>query len=53
MADIEWEYEKCPICGQPFPYVKGGYKPKTCSKFDCVHQYHHPELSKSRKGGKS
>lgn len=49
MAEIEWEYEKCPICGCSYPYVKGSYKPKTCGKFDCQHQYLHPEVYAKRK----
>lgn len=43
---VEWAYARCPICGQFYPYVKGGYKPETCNRFECLHKYLHPELSK-------
>lgn len=45
MTDVEWEYAKCLVCGQDYPYPKGdGYKPKTCGRFDCLHKYLHPQL---------
>ena len=43
MTDIEWEHARC-SCGLDYSYVKGGYKPKTCPSFECVHKYLHPEI---------
>jgi len=40
----KWLKAKCPICKQEFEYPEGGYKPSTCSNFDCIHKYlHHPK----------
>lgn len=44
MTDIEWTYAKCPICRRNYPYIEGGYKPKTCSNFDCLHKFLHLEV---------
>ena len=45
MTKLEWEEAKCPICGLKYFYIKGGYKPPTCSKFECLHKYlHSPKL---------
>lgn len=41
---IIWVEARCPICGLPYPYIQGGYKPATCNNFDCVQKYLHPEL---------
>ena len=50
MTKLEWEESRCPICGQKYSYVKGGYKPPTCSNFDCLYKYiHRPD----KKGGDS
>ena len=41
---VNWLEERCPVCGIPFKYPEGGYKPKTCATFDCTQKYHrHPE----------
>ena len=32
-----WFKAICPICGKEYEYLKG-YKPKTCSKFDCLQE---------------
>jgi len=38
---------RCPVCGREYKYKQGGYKPKTCSNFDCAWSYnHHPEKHK-------
>lgn len=47
---ITWLKDKCPVCKREYEYPEGGYKPKTCSKFDCTHKYLHPELY-NLKGG--
>jgi len=44
MDRIEWDTAQCPICLESYDYPKGGYKPKTCGKFDCIHKYMHPQL---------
>jgi len=41
MEMINWIKERCPVCSRIFEYPKGGYKPKTCSSFTCVQEYHH------------
>jgi len=38
---VNWLKKRCPICGRVFEYPEGGYVPKTCSNFDCVHNFHH------------
>ena len=42
----EWLEAKCPICKCTYSFPRGGYKPKTCNKYDCIHRYAH-----QRKGG--
>jgi hypothetical protein len=45
---VNWLKEKCPVCHCIFEYAEGGYKPKTCNRFECVYAYHHhPEKYKS------
>ena len=41
---ITWLEARCPICGLLYPYIEDGYKPATCSNFECVQKYLHPEL---------
>ena len=53
MAKIIWLKAICPVCGQEYEYPEGGYKPPTCSMFECVHRYLHPELRKEAKACKS
>jgi len=48
MSKINWAKARCPECGQEYEYPEGGYKPATCSKFECLHKHAHPEL-KGRK----
>jgi len=44
MTKIKWLKAKCPECGKEYEYPEGGYKPATCSSFDCIHKHLHPEL---------
>jgi hypothetical protein len=44
MSKIEWAKARCPICGREYEYPANGYKPPTCSQYECVHKYLHPEL---------
>jgi len=39
----KWAKAKCPVCGQEYHYIEDGYKPSTCSKFECLHKFLHPE----------
>ena len=39
----EWLIARCPICGRGYEYTVT-YKPPTCSSFECVQKYLHPEL---------
>jgi hypothetical protein len=41
MAKIRWATAKCPVCGEDYAYIEGGYKPKTCNKLTCLHKYLH------------
>ena len=47
---LEWEEARCPICGAKYSYIKGGYKPSTCSNFDCTYKHLHKP---KEKGGDS
>lgn len=48
MTKINWLKANCPVCRREYEYPEGGYKPKTCASFDCVHKYHHnPERYES------
>jgi len=42
---IEWVKVKCPVsapgCNGFYLYPKGGYKPETCSNFNCIHTWVH------------
>ncbi len=42
---------RCPMCGREFKYPKGGYEPLTCSNFDCVQKFLHPEINRARRLG--
>jgi len=44
-----WNKKRCPICKEEFIY-NIVYEPNTCNKFDCLHKYLHPELSKDKIG---
>lgn len=46
MIAIKWTKARCPECGQLYEYPEGGYRPSTCSNFDCVHKHLHPELKR-------
>jgi len=50
MPEVEWVKARCPECGEEYEYPKGGYKPATCSKYECLHRHLHPEL---KKGGEN
>lgn len=50
---IEWVEAKCPECGEKYSYVKGGYKPSTCSNFTCLYLYLHRSQLKNKGGDKS
>lgn len=39
--NITWRSVNCPVCGKLFKYPEGGYSPKTCNSFECVHKYIH------------
>lgn len=39
-----WVTAVCPECGAKYLYPKGGYKPSTCNRFECVQKHLHPEL---------
>jgi len=45
---MKWAKARCPECGEMYEYPEGGYKPKTCGKFDCVRAHLHPKLKKRR-----
>lgn len=32
---------KCPVCGDTYEYIEGGYIPKTCKKIVCLHKFLH------------
>jgi len=49
MANILWQEATCPICGDRFKYLKGGYRSMTCNKSECALKYAHPELKKRRR----
>jgi len=36
----KWLSANCPVCGDELKY-KPGYKPKTCTKGDCMRKYYH------------
>ena len=38
-ATDNWPKEYCLVCGRTFQYPECGYKPKTCSTFECVQKY--------------
>ena len=44
----QWEEARCPVCGMLYSYVKGEYKPSTCSNFDCLHKYIHSSKLKEK-----
>jgi len=49
---LEWEEARCPVCGIRYEYIKGGYKPSTCGKFDCLYKYlHSPQFKEQREKG--
>jgi hypothetical protein len=35
---MHWQLAKCPICGLTYSFTEV-YKPKTCSRADCVYEY--------------
>lgn len=39
MDKKEWLKACCPICGEEYPY-RSDFKPATCSKFNCIHEFH-------------
>jgi len=41
MTKPEWEEARCPECGEKYSYIKGGYRPPTCNKFECLYIYLH------------
>ena len=41
---IVWLKARC-ACGKEYEYIEGGYKPKTCGRFECVKRHLHPELA--------
>ena len=45
---IEWQEATCPECGGKFKYIKGGYRPMTCSKFECIQKHLHPEIRRRK-----
>ena len=53
MKRIEWEEAKCPICGITYRYIKGGYRPSTCNKFECLYKYMHRPKLKNEGGDNS
>lgn len=44
MSKIKWTKARCPVCGCEYEYPEGGYKPATCSKFECLHKHAHRNL---------
>ena len=48
IVTTKWAKANCSVCGQLYDYPEGGYKPSTCSKYECLHKYLHPELNKER-----
>ena len=38
---IVWLKTECPVCHETYEYPKGGYKPSTCGKFDCLYHWGH------------
>ena len=39
---------RCLICGQEYEYPESDYKPKTCSRFECIHKFLHPSIYDKR-----
>lgn len=35
-----WLTAVCPVCGDSYSY-KSDYKPSTCNKFQCIHEFRH------------
>lgn len=45
---IEWAKARCPFCGRNYSFVRMGYKPATCNKFECLQK----AAIKGLRGGK-
>lgn len=45
--NLKWQKARCPICGRTYQYLPE-YKPHTCSNWDCIHKYLHPELHRGK-----
>jgi len=43
---IEWLEAECPVCSQNYSYIKGGDKPSTCPKIECLYIYLHQSPQK-------
>ena len=40
MTITNWIKAHCLVCGRVYEYAECGYKPKTCSTFECGQKYH-------------
>ncbi len=41
MAEIVWVEKTCPICLKKYKFIKGGYEPSTCRRFECTYAFNH------------
>ena len=48
MTKPEWVEAICPECGKKYSYIKGGYKPSTCNKFECLYKYRYRSQLKEK-----